>query len=116
VKAGDTVVLISKGGRTSEVVTLARIARQRGASVIAMTEAPGSELGREANAVLEVKIPPDSDPFGMVATSSSLANAAVGDAICEAILVECGYTRESFAATHPGGAVGHKIREEEILK
>lgn len=116
VTARDTVVLISKGGKTAEVNSFARIVKQRGAALIAFTENPTSELGQMADAVVLVKIPADSDPFGMVATSSSLANAAVADAICEVVLAEREYTREAFAATHPGGAVGERIVQEGILK
>lgn len=116
VTAADTVILISKGGKTVEVNRFAAIVKQRGAKLIAFTENPESELGRFADAIVRVKIPADSDPFGMVATSSSLTNAAVADAICETILAEKGYTREAFAATHPGGAVGERIVQEGILK
>ncbi len=116
VTADDAVVLISKGGRTADVNQFARIAKDRGACVVAMTEAPESDLGRLADVVVPVKIPPDSDPFGMIATASSLANAAVADAIAEAVLAESGYAVEQFAATHPGGAVGHRIAKEGILK
>ena len=112
----DTVLLISKGGRTAEVNDFARIARQRGCRLVAITEAPQSELGLLADAVLLVRIPADSDPFGMVATSSSLAVSAMSDAICETLLFEKGYTRESFARTHPGGAVGERIERDGILK
>jgi D-arabinose 5-phosphate isomerase GutQ len=112
----DTVVLISKGGKTADVNRFARIAKERGARLVAFTEAPESELGGLADAVVRVKIPADSDPFGMVATSSSLAAAAVADAICETVLFEKSYTREAFARTHPGGAVGERIRAEGILK
>src|ERR1035437_7972573 len=87
----DTVVLISKGGKTADVNRFARIARERGARLVAFTEAPESELGGLADAVVRVKIPADSDPFGMVATSSSLAAAAVADAICETVLFEKSY-------------------------
>jgi D-arabinose 5-phosphate isomerase GutQ len=116
VKASDTVVLISKGGATAEVNRFAALVKQRGAKLIALTESPESELGRLADAVVKVKIAADSDPFGMVATASSLANAAVTDAICETILAEREYSVESFAATHPGGAVGERIEREGILK
>lgn len=116
VRAEDTVVLISKGGKTQEVNAFARIAKERGAKLVAFTEAPESELGKMADALVRVKIPGGSDPFGMVATKSSLANAAVADAICETVLAELGYTREDFARTHPGGAVGERIRKENILK
>jgi arabinose-5-phosphate isomerase len=116
VTANDTVILISKGGKTVEVNRFAAIVKNRGAKLIAFTESPESELGRLADAVVQIRIPADSDPFGMVATSSSLANAAVADAICETVLAEKGYTKEAFATTHPGGAVGERIEQEGILK
>ena len=53
------------------------------------------------------------DPFGMVATGSSLFNSALCDAICVALLELRGYSVDAFGETHPGGAVGHRIREGE---
>ena len=50
---------------------------------------------------------------GMVATGSSLFNAAFCDAICVALLELRGYSVDEFGETHPGGAVGHRIREGE---
>jgi arabinose-5-phosphate isomerase len=110
VAADDTIVLISKGGKTAEVNGLGAMARERGARIVAFTEAPESELGRMADCVVRVRVDPSSDPFGLVATSSSLANAAVADAICETILAESGYSLEVFAATHQFGAVGERIK------
>jgi D-arabinose 5-phosphate isomerase GutQ len=115
-KPGDTLVLISKGGKTTEVNRFAQIAKRRGARLVAFTEAPESELGQMADAIIQVKVPADSDPFGMVATASSLANSAMADAICETILVETGYSLSAFAETHPGGAVGKKIESEQIIQ
>jgi arabinose-5-phosphate isomerase len=113
-KSGDTLVLISKGGRTLEINQFASIVRKLGARLIVVTESLESELGKMADAIIRVRIPPDSDPFGMVATSSSLTNSAVLDAICETVLVEKGYTLESFARTHPAGAVGKKIEDQGL--
>jgi len=110
VASGDVWVGLSKGGETAEVIFLAGIARKRGAKVIAITEQPDSSLGRLADVVLHVTAPEGVDPFGMVATGSSLFNSALCDAVCVALLELRGYTRESFGETHPGGAVGHKIR------
>lgn len=113
VAAGDVWIGLSKGGETSEVVFLAGIARKRGATVVAITEKPASSLGQLADIVLSVTAPDDVDPFGMVATGSSLFNAAFSDAICVALLELRGYSVDDFGETHPGGAVGHKIRENE---
>jgi arabinose-5-phosphate isomerase len=66
-----------------------------------------------ADLVLRVVAPPDIDPFGMVATGSSLVSAAVTDALCVALLRMRGYGVEQFGETHPGGAVGRKLRGED---
>ncbi|MBC7237026.1 MAG: SIS domain-containing protein [Chloroflexi bacterium] len=109
VTSQDVLYVISKGGQSLEINRFVEIARQRGARIIAQTEAPESPLGRLADEVLWVQAEEDVDPFGMVATGSSLVNAAACDALCVLLLELRGYTRESFAQTHPGGAVGQKL-------
>lgn len=112
VTADDVVYAISKGGHSAEVNRFAEIARARGAKVVAQTEDPDSPLAALSDAVLLVRIEGAVDPYGMVATGSSLVNAAAGDALCVLLLELRGYTREAFGQTHPGGAVGHKLAEE----
>jgi D-arabinose 5-phosphate isomerase GutQ len=109
VTAQDVLVAISKGGETAEVNDLARIARKRGARLVGITEKPDSTFGRLCDVVLLVHPPPDVDPYGMIATGSSLVNCALSDALCVVLLQMRGYTREQFGETHPGGAVGQKI-------
>ena len=108
-RAEDVWIGLSKGGETTEVCFLAGIARKRGAKVIAITEMPASTLGNLADVVLEVRAPEGVDPYGMIATGSSLLNAALTDALCVALLELRGYTLERFGETHPGGAVGHRL-------
>ncbi len=112
----DVVYLISKGGRSAEVNRFAEIARARGAQIVAQTEDPESPLGQMADAVYPVraegKVDPGGqiDPWGMIATGSSLVNSAAGDVLCVLLLERRGYTREAFGMTHPGGAVGEKLK------
>ena len=113
VRARDVWIGLSRGGETSEVCFLAGIARKRGATVLAITEKPSSSLGQMADLVLEVVPPEDIDPLGLVATGSSLFSSAFCDAMCVALLKLRGYSAESFGETHPGGAVGRKIREND---
>jgi len=115
VTAKDVLIALSKGGTTKELVFLASVAKDRGAKIIAMTENPNSELGVLADVVLKVVAPVEGDPFGMIATGSSLMNCALGDAVCVVLLQMRGYTVEQFGATHPGGAVGNKLKEMKIL-
>ena len=114
VRAGDVWIGLSKGGETAEVCFLAGIARKRGAAVVAITEAPASSLAGLADVVLDIRVPEGVDPYGMIATGSSLFMAAFCDAICVALLELRGYSVESFGETHPGGAVGHRLREGPV--
>ncbi len=109
IQPGDVVYIISKGGQSAEINQFAEIAIKRGAKVIAHTEKPASPLGKLADAVLHIVAPEGVDPFGMIATGSSLTNAAACDVICVLLLEAGGYTKEDFGQTHPGGAVGKKL-------
>ena len=107
----DVVYVISKGGQTAELNRFVQIAKDHGAKIIAHTERPDSELGQLSDAVYQVVAPEDVDPYGMIATGSSLVNAAACNALCILLLELRGYTKEQFGQTHPGGAVGEKLRQ-----
>lgn len=113
VTKNDVVYMISKGGRSAEINQFAEIARSRGAKLIAQTENPESPLAQMCDAVYEVKAEGDVDPYGMVATGSSLVNGAAGDVLCVLLLELRGYSKEAFGETHPGGAVGRKLEHEQ---
>ncbi len=112
VTARDVLIAISKGGETTEVNYLAQIARKRGATLIAFTENPDSSLGELSNIVLRIQAAPDVDPYGMIATGSSLTMCGMADALCVVMLKLRNYTKESFGETHPGGAVGLELAAE----
>ncbi len=109
IQAGDVVYIISKGGQSTEINQFAEIAQQRGAKIIAHTEKPESPLGKMADAVYHIVAMDGVDPFGMIATGSSLVNSAACDVLCVLLLEAGGYSKEDFGQTHPGGAVGKKL-------
>ena len=61
-KRGDVLVLLSFTGRTKEMVEVARIGRNAGALVIAIT-AIASPLAQESSLVLGVEVPEDTDMY-----------------------------------------------------
>jgi D-arabinose 5-phosphate isomerase GutQ len=109
VTARDVVIGISKGGETTEVNTLARIAKSRGATIIGFTENMDGTLAKLSDEVLLIKAADNVDPYGMMALGSSLTVSAMCDALCTVLLTLTGYSVESFSETHPGGAVGLMI-------
>lgn len=109
ITARNVVIALSKGGESAEITFVVTYARQQGAQVIAITEQPESTLGQLADVALILHTPADADQLNYIATGSSLAVAAVGDALCGLLLQLRGRTLDAFAATHPGGAVGQTL-------
>lgn len=109
ITAKNVVIALSKGGESAEITFVVTYARQQGAQVIAITEQPESTLGKLADVALIIHTPLAADQLNYIATGSSLAVAAVGDALCGLLLRLRGRTLDAFAATHPGGAVGQTL-------
>jgi D-arabinose 5-phosphate isomerase GutQ len=81
---------------------------------------PESELAQMADHVLQLRLPTESDLGNVVATGSSLASAALLDALVEVTRAARGYSWSEFFFTHPSGAVGknagqalHRLSQEE---
>jgi len=109
VSEGDVLIAISKGGETDELNEFVRRARELGARIISMTCSRKAPLARLADVSLEVPVPDDVDPGGMIGTGSSLATCALGDALAMATMRARGYAWSSFEFIHPAGLVG-KLR------
>jgi D-arabinose 5-phosphate isomerase GutQ len=105
-RAEDCVIAISKGGSSSELNEFCRRARSLANCLIAITATPDSELAGIADHVLPLSLPPDADLGSIIATGSSLAAAALLDAITDVTRVMRGYTWDQVIYTHPAGAVG----------
>jgi len=112
-RSEDVVYAISKGGRTAEINALVEIARARGCAIVAQCENRDSPLAQMSDAVYQIAAPEGVDPYGMIATGSSLVNGAAGDVLCVLLMERRGYTKAQFGETHPGGAVGAKLAAEE---
>lgn len=116
VQKEDVVILLSKGGSTSEINHLIKPCKQKGAFVIGVTENAASQLATQSDLFLPVRVDSEPDPFNMLATSSILAVIALFDAICIALMQIKGYTREQFGLIHPGGAVGERLLNQKLYQ
>jgi D-arabinose 5-phosphate isomerase GutQ len=119
-RKNDVVIAISKGGASEELNQFCRRAGELAAAVIVITAAPESELGQLADLVLQLRLPAESDLGAVVATGSSLASAALLDALVDVTRAARGYSWSDFFFTHPSGAVGknaeeslHRLQQEE---
>jgi len=106
---GDVIVLVSRGGKTAELLPIAQISRKKGATVIALTEALDSPLAGLSDIVLPMKVEHETDRYNSQGTSSFTATNVIFDALQAALIEETGYQNEQFALIHPGGAVGERL-------
>lgn len=111
VKANDVVMVLSRGGKTSELIPIVDVAKKIGATVITLTENLNSILAEKADIVVPFQVEKESDKLNIMTTSSFIIAAALCDAFLAAIMEETNYKIEQFALIHPGGAVGEFLNK-----
>lgn len=108
-KEGNALVLVSRGGKTDELIAMAEIAKVKKAVVITVTSKPESPLGKLSDIILEIPDLPESDRYGVMSTTSFVSTMSVFNALMVALMEENDYKLSDFALIHPGGAVGKRI-------
>lgn len=110
-KAGDAVVMVSRGGKTAELLPIIDVCRKKGVTLIGVTENLESPLARSSQIIIPMKIKKESDPLNVMATTSFVVTIAIFDALLAAIMEVTGYQLAQFALIHPGGAVGNRLNK-----
>lgn len=105
----DVVIGISYSGSSSELVTIVPTIKREGAKLISITGKPDSPLARNADVNLNVHVPFEACPLNLAPTSSTTATLAMGDALAVACMHAKAFTKEDFARSHPGGALGRRL-------
>lgn len=105
----DIVLAISNSGESSEILTLMPVIKRQGIPMISMTGKPESTMAKLAQLHLCIKVPEEACPLGLAPTSSTTATLVMGDALAVALLQAKGFTKDDFALSHPGGALGRKL-------
>lgn len=111
VQKGNVVVLVSRGGKTAELLPVLDVSIKKGATVIGVTENMDSPIAKQSDIVLPMHIEKESDKYNMQATSSYIATIALFDALICAVMEETDYKKEQFALIHPGGAAGERLNK-----
>lgn len=114
----DVVIGISYSGSSAELLTIVPTIKREGASLIAMTGNPKSPLSQAADVNLDVHVALEACPLNLAPTSSTTATLALGDALAVACMHAKGFTKEDFARSHPGGALGRRLltRVKDLMR
>jgi arabinose-5-phosphate isomerase len=111
VAPGDVLIALSKAGKSAEINQFASVARQRGGKVISMTWETESELADLSDVVLVIRPDTRGEGEGVLPFGSTLANGAVGDALCLVAKDIRGFDLAELTQTHPAGATAELVQE-----
>jgi arabinose-5-phosphate isomerase len=109
VGANDVAILLSKSGASGELTALIEQLNRMGVPIIAITGNLKSALARIAAVVLDASVDVEACPHDLAPTTSTTVALAIGDALAVTLLDQKGFTREKFAALHPGGSIGGQL-------
>jgi len=113
--AGDVVLAVSSSGETEEMVELIEPAKRIGVQIVAMTANSRSTLAAASDVVLDIAVKEEACSLNLAPTASTAAAMAMGDALAIALLDRREFKEEDFAALHPAGRLGKKLRRIESL-
>jgi len=113
VAPGDVLIALSKAGKSAEINQFAEVARQRGKKVISMTWEPESELASLSDVVLVIRPDTKGEGEGVLPFGSTLANGAVGDALCLVAKRLRGFDLAELTQTHPSGATAELVQKSK---
>jgi arabinose-5-phosphate isomerase len=109
----DALLALSYSGETDELVRLLDTVSRLDIRLITLTGNPSSTLAQASTVVIDVGIRQEACPLGLAPTASTTAMLAMGDALAMALLDKRGFGEEDYAALHPGGELGARLRRVE---
>ena len=106
---GDVMVFASRGGKTSELLPILKICKEKGVTILSITENLESPLAKDADIVLQMRVTKETDRFNTQGTTSTTVLIVLFHALQTALIEVTGFQSEQFAVIHPGGAVGERL-------
>jgi arabinose-5-phosphate isomerase len=112
---GDSLLAISYGGETPEIVNLLEALKRLEMPIITLTGNPKSTLAGASEVVLDASVKEEACSLNLAPTASTTVAMALGDALAVALLDRRGFKPDDFAALHPAGRLGKKLLRVEHL-
>jgi arabinose-5-phosphate isomerase len=112
---GDTLLAISYGGETPEILNLLETLKRLEMPIIALTGNGKSTLAGASDVVLDASVKEEACTLNLAPTASTAVAMALGDALAIALLERRGFQVDDFAALHPAGRLGKKLLRVEHL-
>ena len=110
----DVLILISYSGNTLELKNIIKYAKLNKIMLIGIVSNKDSVLYRSSNVkILTPEVIESGD--GIVPTSSTTAQLAIGDALSVALMKKKNFGKFDFKKFHPSGSLGNKLKTAKDL-
>ena len=107
----DILILISNSGETSELKNIIQFANRNKILLICIVSKKDSLLYKASD--IKLLIPFVEEAEGIIPTSSTAAQLALGDALAIATMKEKKFTKLDFKKIHPAGSLGAQLKTVE---
>jgi arabinose-5-phosphate isomerase len=112
---GDTLIAVSYGGETEEIIRLLEALKRLEIPLITLTGKLKSTLAESSDIALDVSVKEEACSLNLAPTASTTVAMAVGDALAVSLLERRDFRHDDFAALHPAGRLGKKLLRVEHL-
>jgi arabinose-5-phosphate isomerase len=105
----DLLLVFSYSGNTSEIANMLRYANRFNIKIIGAASKKDSLLLKASDVKLLLPQVKESDPTGMVPTTSTSITLLLGDCLAVALMHKMSFSKERFKVFHPGGNIGQTL-------
>ena len=105
----DLLLVFSYSGNTSEISNMLRYANRFNIKIIGVASKKDSLLLKACDVRLLLPQVKESDPTGMVPTTSTSITLLLGDCLAVALMNKMSFSKERFKIFHPGGNIGQTL-------
>ena len=105
----DLLLVFSYSGNTSEISNMLQYANRFNIKIIGAASKKDSLLLKASDIKLLLPQVKESDPTGMVPTTSTSITLLLGDCLAVALMNKMSFSKERFKVFHPGGNIGQTL-------
>ena len=110
----DLLILISNSGKSKELLPIIKFANRNKIKLIGIVSEKNSSLYKGSD--IQILLPEVKEAgLGIVPTSSTSVQLAVGDALAVSALNKKKFSKYDFSKLHPGGNLGKQLKTVEEL-
>ena len=105
----DILLVFSYSGNTVELTNMLKFANRFSIKIIGVASKKDSLLLKTSTVPILLPKVKESDPTGLVPTTSTSLTLLFGDCLCSSLMYKFKFSKEKFKVFHPGGSIGQTL-------